>query len=472
MQRDAPGDVLVAAVDGLGLPSGIRILLAVSGGPDSMALLDTMARIAAFPRHAWELRVAHVNHGLRGDESDDDEEFVRVQAQVRGLEVDVARVDTAAYAVRRHLSLEAAARDHRYAALLGFLQQWPGDLLATGHTQDDQAETLILRLLRGTGLTGLGGMPIRGAPLIRPWLGVRHHTILRALQERDLAYRVDSSNVDARHRRNRVRGEVIPVLATMQPRAVELLGRTAALLQVDADYLRAEAERAVEAIDAVRTDGELRAARGGWYALHPALRRLVLRVLLGRLLGTLNGLEEVHIAAVEEALLSGRALRSQLPFHLTLTVDRDHFILRTAPELSPRPVPTLELAVPGTALLPQGRLTASVMSGPAVGRVAWVCGPMHATLDAARVGRRLEIRSRRPGDRVHPLGAPGSRKLQDVMVDRHIPAARRDLLPVVTDGGRVIWVPGLVTDQRAAVTGATRDIVHLYYEPYPVKATC
>ncbi len=466
----AAQEVLDDAVLRAEIPPDTRVLVAVSGGPDSVALLGTLRRLAGHGERRWSLRVGHVNHELRGAESDEDERFVRSLAAQLGLEVDVARVDTKLYAKQRRVTLEVAARELRARALGEMLDQWPGDVIATGHTQDDQAGTVLLRLLRGTGLGGLAGMRPRSGRIIRPFLGVRRDLILAALRLSGQTYRIDSSNLDMDFRRNRVREEVLPVLGQFQPRIVEVLSRTAGLLQVDYDYLLREAEAAISCLDVDRDGDEVSASMGPWRAVHPSLRRLTIRLLIERLLGDSTDLHEIHIAALCDAIESAQkpVLAGQLPHRLTLYLEGNRFALRRGLRPVPQPLAAARLKVPGSVDLEVGKLTVTLrtfLGEHEIEPLLTVCGPFNAVCDADRVGPTLAVRARQAGDRMRPVGAPGSRKLQDLMVDRHIPRPERDRLPVVESAGQIVWVPGLALDQRATVTPDTRRVLHLRFEP-------
>jgi tRNA(Ile)-lysidine synthase len=465
-----PWNVLENAVLQAGIPPDARILVAVSGGPDSVALLETLHRLAHGPEHRWSLRIGHVNHGLRADESEEDERFVRSLAAERDLAVDAVQVDTILFAQRQRVSIEVAARELRSRALREMLEAWPGELIATGHTQDDQAGTILLRLIRGTGLAGLAGMQPRIGSVIRPFLAVRHDLILRALTHSGQPHRIDSSNFDTRHRRNQIQQEVMPALARIQPRTIEILGRTANLLRSDYDYLSREAEAALSCLNVKQDGDEVSAALAVWRSLHPSLRRLCLRLLIERLLGETTDVHESHLAVLGETLdrANASSLLGQLPRGLAIYVDDSRFSLRKGPRPTVVPFACATLEVPGSVPLEVGTLAARLLDDHdhvAVQRMITVCGALHAICDADHVDATLTVRPRRPGDRIRPLGAPGTRKLQDIMVDRHIPPAARELIPVVESSGGIVWVPGLALERLVSVTPETTRFLHLTFEP-------
>lgn len=456
--------VLERAVELAGIASGSRIVAAVSGGPDSVALLDTLERLAG--RYNWVLLVAHVNHGLRGEEADGDEQFVRDLASGRGLEMEVARL---CFSPCERVS-EATARTARYAALERMQTRWGGDLIATGHTADDQAETFIMRLLRGSGVRGLAAMSTRRDTIVRPFLGIQREVILTALQERGLVYRLDSTNRTPRPLRNRVRSQVLPVLALLQPRTVEMIGRAAANLAVTADFLRGEADRVLDDIVIERSAESIEGSVSLWRALHPVLQYGVLERLLESLHGVPCELDAATFARASAALAGDPHVRHQMTLPGTvLQTSGGRFTLRTQSLAADEQWEPTILAVPSVVRFPGGEVSAEGLSADAaaLSRIVTVSSANHALCKAQRVTPPLIVRCRQPGDRLRPLGAGGSRKVQDVLVDHHVPAARRGLVPIVSDARGVVWVAGHVLDERYALTAADREVIHLVFRPPP-----
>lgn len=440
-----------------GIPPG-RILVAVSGGPDSVALLR------ALQDSVRDIAIGHVNHGLRGKESDADEAFVRALAAGLSVPLMVARVDTPAEA--RGASLEATARRLRYHALGAMLNDWGGDFIATGHTQDDQAETVLLNLLRGAGLSGLGGMGSGGEGPARPFLSVRHATILSALEEWKQPYRLDSSNDDPRFTRNRLRAEIMPLLEQINPRVVDALARTADLLGSDAAYIEAAAERAIRALKTRADSSSVTVSHAGWASLHPALAGAVARRLIQMILGDVLDIDTRHIAAIVDAVRLDQPMSTNLPRDLHLDVDRFAVTLRLGTPPGTAPLTPATLEAPGSARTDVGTLTATRLDDVSdLDRLVTVAGPFHALCDAEAVGDRLLVRSRLPGDRIRPLGSTGSRKVQDVMVDARVPRADRDRIPVVYNERHIVWIPGLMLDRRTAATAVTPRVLHLIWTP-------
>jgi tRNA(Ile)-lysidine synthase len=271
---DALADAVARGADRLRLPDGAALVLAVSGGPDSTALLHGAARLA--PRRGWRLTVAQLDHAMRPT-SAEEAQAVAAAATALGLPAELRRVDVASLAAAEHRSVEDAGRQARYrfleevAASLG-----PDALIATGHTADDAAETVLLRLVRGAGLRGLRGIPARRGRIVRPLLGERRATLRQALDAAGVRYSLDPSNADPRHAaRNRVRAELLPALERLNPAAVEALVRFGRLAADDDELLDALA--AVELTRRRQPDGSLdwREPPGR------ALGRRVLRLAIG-----------------------------------------------------------------------------------------------------------------------------------------------------------------------------------------------
>jgi tRNA(Ile)-lysidine synthetase-like protein len=308
-----------------------------------------------------------------------------------------------------------------------------------------------------------------GGAVARPFLSVSRATVREALRIWRQDYRDDSSNTAPRFTRNRLRRDVMPLLEHFNPRVAERLAHTAEILRRDANFIEMETNRVLASLRVSTRAGAVSASRAGWGALHLALAATVARRLIEMVLGDVQDVEERHVASLIQAVQVGRPARLELPRGLrveiaprivTLSVgltDRESIPLRPTP-----------LGVPGTLELETGTLTARELfqtDAADIARFIVVAGPNHALLDADAAGADLAIRSRSPGDRVKPAGTEVTRKLQDILVDARVPRARRDSIPVVTNGKHILWVPGLAVDRRASATPSSTRILHLVWTP-------
>ncbi|HEY7510603.1 MAG TPA: tRNA lysidine(34) synthetase TilS [Vicinamibacteria bacterium] len=416
-----------------GLTAGQTVVVALSGGPDSVALLDALTRLA--PARSLRVVAAHLDHGLRPG-SRADAAFCRGLCRRLGVPLRTARTDVRGRAEREGGGLEEAARVERYAFLRRVKDAAGARAIALAHTRDDQAETFLLRLLRGSGRVGLACMRERSGDLFRPLLGVGRADVLAHLRERGLEWVEDPTNADTTLLRNRVRAELLPYLERrFNPSLREALARAAAVMADEADVLDALAADLRQSARTA-TEGTVALSRRTLAAAPRAIARLALRQALGEA-GGLRGVTAVHVerllALIASPRASGRSLA--LPGGRAAVVHFDE--LRMGPAVRPAAIPfALELPVPGRVTLPGGRtLEARPVRGPAPARPA----------DPAEVVLRvpagtLLARTRRPGDRVR-LGRREV-SLKRYLMDRRVPAAERPTLPLVASGSRVLWVPG------------------------------
>lgn len=446
------------------LERGQAVLVAVSGGVDSMVLLHGLLAI----RDGWGLRLAlgHLHHGLRGAEADRDAAFVEEAARGLGLPVTVGRAEI----VRRGgQSLQEAAREARYAFLGRVAREQGLGRIALGHTGDDVAETFLMNLLRGAGARGLGSVPpAREGGIIRPLIDLGREDVEAFARERGIAYVADSSNAAERYLRNRVRHRLIPLLAKeFNPQIARALGRTALLLREEDAYLDVLAGEALSGMADAEGSGRLRIGRSALLALPRALQRRAIRAALRRVSGHLRGLGARHVEAAL-ALLRGpcRTGELHLPGGTTLWLQGDD--VRLGPAGCPRP-----LGAPGAALLPLAPGARAVVGGAQfsvefVPREGWAPPPDPvgmADLDADRVAGPLTIRMWLPGDRFQPLGMSGTKKLQDLFVDAKVPRPAREAAMVVLSAGSIVWVVGHRIDHRFRVREATRRVLRLSASP-------
>src|SRR5438094_4147780 len=441
---------LAAALAASGGPrAGEHLLVAVSGGPDSTALLAALAELA--PGRGLRLTAAHVDHGLRGVEGAAEADVVAALATRLGVPF-VRR----AVPVSAGPDLEARARRARYQVLARLAGEVGARRIVTGHTQDDQVETLLLRLLRGAGRRGLGAMrPARGR-LLRPLLAATRADVRRFLGERGLGFAVDRTNADLRHARNRVRRLLVPLLrAEFNPRLGPALAALAERLRDEDDFLAvAAAGRARELI----AGEHLRTAVA---EEPPALARRIVQSWLEP--GAPRGVGAVHVARVL-ALSAGRA-RGAVAIPGPARVVREGEVLVRRPGRAATPSSfAFEIGPGRPGVQPAGgwrvAFSAARARGAGEARAAGVApAPFHA--DALPGG--LVLRSPAPGDRVRLL-AGGTRKLQDVLVDAKVPRETRALLPVLAAGAEILWVPGLARGAGAPVGPATTRVVEAVFE--------
>lgn len=444
---------------------GERLLVAVSGGQDSMALILILARLAE--ELETHLTVAHFDHMLRSrQEAQDDEAAVRYLADHLGLAFAGGAGDVPARARQRRESIEEAARHLRFDFLGREAKRLKAQVVALGHTKDDRAETVLLHLLRGSGLDGLVGLrprspwPLgRGPALARPLVEATRAETLRYCREAGLTPRQDPTNLLLQATRNRLRHEVLPLLRRLNPRLDEALCRLGEAAAADVDYLEAAAHAQWRA-QASLEDGGVVFPRRAFVSVPPALRARLLRRAVRRLAGTAVDLEAVHIAAVEEALGKRRA-RLSLPHGLTASVGMRDVRIGRSGRVPPPPIAETPLAVPGRTDLPGWSAVAEIVRPPPPQPRPRT--RFEAWLDADAVGPQIVVRSRRPGDRVRPLGLGGEKKLQDILVDASVPREERDAVPLVCAPWGVAWVVGHRLDERAALREGSRSVLRLRF---------
>jgi tRNA(Ile)-lysidine synthase len=448
---------------------GARVVVAASGGADSTALACMLNEIAS--RLGVELAgLAHFNHMLRGTASDDDERFCWALAERLGVGFVVGRGDVRAAARELGTSIEDAGRRCRYAFLEDARDRLGGSHVAVGHTGDDQAETLLLHLLRGAGVRGLAGMqPTRGH-VVRPLLDCAHAELVAWLDANGIAYREDESNRDRRFIRNRLRHEVMPAFERAFPGARLALARSASVTRTDADFLDG---LALEALGGMSRDVEGRLAidAASLRRLPRALARRVgrealLRASRGRFVGVKHADRLLDLVdGLHAGPLSLPGLQAELVGADLVLIAR-HGRSAALDDASVSPSGNsfrAALSIPGEASLGDGRVVSSDFLPHRPSRAELIAGadPTTAVVD---VGERssLALRYRRAGDRFRPLGLGGHKTLQDFFVDRKVPRGERGRTPLVVDrDDRIVWVAGHAVSEDFRVSEATRAVVIL-----------
>ncbi|MFQ5989856.1 MAG: tRNA lysidine(34) synthetase TilS [Candidatus Methylomirabilales bacterium] len=435
---------------------GEGVVVAVSGGADSVVLLHCLLRLRA--EFSLTLHVAHYDHRLR-ESSRRDALFVQDLAASCGLP---ATTGSWVREVRRGRSLQAEARRARFHFLHQLASQVGATKIALGHHRDDQAETVLLHLLRGSGLRGLRGMlALKEGRVIRPLLAVGREDIEVYAKTYQLSFVEDPSNRDLRYVRNRIRLELLPLLEReYNPSITKTLARMAGFVAEDEAYLEGVArEICAPMLDVQegRICMELRSLRG----LAPAIRRRVLERAIRRMTPEAY-ITSAHLAAVERLIAPGGLSEVTLPRGQWAWRAGDSlFVGKRKQEERPPIHLHQELRVPGENVLDEWgiKLEATILPRAMIDPSS--ASPDRAMIDWSHVVRPLQVRSWRPGDRFRPWGLRGGKKLQDLFVDAKIPQAERKRVPIVTDQKGILWVPGFRIDERGGVGDTTAEVLVL-----------
>lgn len=426
------------------LPSGAHVVCAVSGGADSVAMLHCLCALRA--ELGITVSAAHFNHRLRGVESDRDEAFVRTLCQTLGVSLSVSGADVAAHAARTGESVEEAARELRYA----FFAQLDG-LIATAHTADDNLETLLLNLTRGTSLRGLCGIPPKRERIVRPMLCLTRREIEAYLAENALAHVEDSTNAAPDARRNRIRQEVVPLLRRENPSLAQTALRGSLLLRQDEDYLERTAEAALRDAE---TDGgwSCAALRAQPEALFSRAVRMLLRTI------SVPKLTSAHIRAVC-GIIASDAPSARVSLPGGFAAERVYDCLRLSREAAPAAWTPVRLLTDGsTELRTLGlRIRCHVVEKLEKSQENRNSPCTFACKCAMMEPETLVARPRAAGDAMRLAG--GSRTLKRLMIDRKIPAAQRSRLPVIADSGGVLAVYGVGVDAGRAAHEGDRAVI-------------
>ena len=445
---------------------GETVLVAVSGGPDSTSLLHLLHSLR--DQLQIKLEVGHLNHMLRGEAAQEDARFVEDLASSLSLPSHTEAIDVQTLARREKLSEEQAARVARYRWLEQVADRIGARKIAVGHSADDLAETVLLNLLRGSGVEGLGGIPPVRGRIIRPLLEVWRDEIEVYCSQRGLNPRIDASNQDLSYLRNRIRHQLLPLLTTeYQDNVKDILVRLADVARQETDHLRSQTEQSLEELIISSTPEQLSISLEKLADQPKALQRRLIREAVRRLKGDIVELSFVHVEAVLDLMSSGGEKRLNLPLGLSVRKRGEELIFGTLHESKPsRQVLAglqRQIAVPGTTNIPELGISLQAEIFPAThpftfdqsnkARIAY--------LDWDTLHIPLTIRTWSHGDRFLPLGAPGTIKLHDFFINSKIPQEERYRIPLLVSGVHIIWLVGWRINERFKVTTLTKRVLRL-----------
>lgn len=433
------------------LSCGDSIIVGLSGGADSVALLHVLMQLQAELNIA-QIFAVHINHGLRGKAAINDENFVRYLCGKLQTPLKIYRTDVRGYAEKNRVSIEEAGRNLRYFYLEEACHVFGAVnvKIATGHHQNDNAETILMNLARGAGLRGLCGIPPVNGKIIRPLLDISREEIEKYVADNSLSYVTDATNLSNEYTRNRIRHEVLPAIeGAVNPGAVQTISKNAVWLRADEEYLEAAAQQAFDSliISSGYCDSPLQIVLNSntLAGLHPSISRRVIRIAIARARpsgGYLSNITAGHVQAILDLaqMMSGKEVH--IP-GLVVYKEYSNIIITTA--TPPKEFGEYALPIPTVADIPELNMTISVsdtipdkLQPPNPKKPNLYCTK---AFECGIVKETLVLRSRRPGDKiVLKAKRPFTKKLQDYFTDAKIPKHKRDTIPVLACGSDILWI--------------------------------
>ncbi|MCF6149848.1 MAG: tRNA lysidine(34) synthetase TilS [Candidatus Kuenenia sp.] len=455
------------------------IIVGVSGGPDSVALLKTLCALNSEENLRLRLYVAHLNHQLRGDFSEEDAQFVQNLSKELSLPFISKRVNIRKIASETKLSLEETARKERYKFYLEASQSYNVSHIATGHTADDNAETLLHRIIRGTGVLGLGGIPIKrplshhtSVFIIRPLLFAWKSEILEYLKKDHTKYRIDASNYEKDYTRNKIRLELIPLLENKyNPNIKNALSQLSQILNINNEHLFAECKTAFENATIYKSDRTHILDTDFLLKQPKILQYLLLRKLLHTMDIPLKALNYGHYSMILEGLAKkGKNWRFQLPGKITLWHEQGKlFLEKELFQKTFRELPEIFVKIPGmTQIGDIGSLTAELLERSDISLEKFKSSKTNyeELLDFECIKTPVIIRNRRNGDTISPLGTHGHKKLKKLFIDKKIPWRKRNHIPIVSMNNQPIWAVGVCLDDSVKITPGTKKVLKLTFHTH------
>jgi len=448
---------------------GESVVVAVSGGPDSVCLLRVLDELSE--ELSLRLVVAHLDHVTRNGESQGDALFVQRLADRMRLECHVSTVDVAGRKPTG-LSFEVAARNFRYEFLESVARRTRAAKVAVGHTANDQAETMLMRLISGTGRRGLAGIrpvrPLGDCIVVRPLINVKRAEIMSYLEADKIAFRVDKTNLDASYIRNRIRLELIPALEKdYNPNVVDALSRAARLLQAEEEYL-SERARETAARVVLREDAStVQLSRQAYAAASPVLRRRLITDLARRLSDSVPRLTVEAIESADALCVGGRTGSSMVICKdVELVVEYDRLLVKKSLSGSSEHQGAVTVSVPLPGRVAAERLGIELEAEifrrtQPIEELIARCSPTHQFFDAEKVRGDLYVRTALRGDYFHPLGMGGRKKLSDYFTDEKYPRDRRRQTALLLSGEDIMWVIGGAVDERFKLTNDTGTVLEV-----------
>jgi tRNA(Ile)-lysidine synthase len=455
------------------IPKGATVLVAVSGGPDSVCLLHLLVKLRK-DLAIKKLYVAHLNHKLRGAESDDDAWYVISLCQRLKIPSTIDTRDVNAYRKLKSTTVEEAARELRYSFFSQVMASVKADCVATAHTRDDHIETILMHIIRGTGVDGLRGLQPKSTlsfrevllpiTLIRPLLEVSKQDTVEYCRRFKLAPRIDSSNKSIKYFRNRIRLKLLPELKKYNPGIDTALLRLASIASDQVSLIEQQANEAWVTLAEFKNN-VIYLNKQRLLNLPFTMQRQIFRLAIKNILGTTNNFEAKHVEDMVDFLnkKSGKVLC--LPSTLRLSMEYDRVTVSLGNTTSCA-LPSIEsetlLNIPGETQISGWKIMVEISNSPL--KDVQELNEFSASFDLNKTGQRLCVRHRKRGDRFQPLGMRLQKKLQDFMVDSRVPQSWRNSIPIVYSPEQIVWVVGYRIDDRVKIKKDTRKVINITFQ--------
>ncbi len=440
------------------IEKGDQVVVGVSGGPDSMALLYILLNIKK--EILFDIYVAHVNHGIRGKAADEDEQFVKNICQELKLPFYSKRVNMNKYAEEHNMTAEEAGRKLRYGFFREILKGQDKVKIAVAHNKNDQAETLIMRFMRGTGIHGLKGMAYKRENVIRPLLDISREEIENYIEKNEIETRLDKTNLEPVYNRNKIRLELIPYIEeNFNPNIVETLSRTSKLISIDNEFLEQYSLETYIKLVKKSDKTSIILDREDFNSLHKCIKQRVIRYAIKKIHGSLQGFTKRHIENIVELFSEASTGKTIHLIHgIIAKTSYNNLIIKKGKPLFSNEF-FYELKINDIIYIEETNCFFKTKVFPREEYHINYNNRFIKYFDYDKISNGLYIRNRRNGDRFNPIGMEGTKKLKDFFIDEKIPKEKRDVIPLVLNGEDIIWVTGYRISNKYKITDNTKSII-------------
>lgn len=442
------------------IEEGDKLVIGLSGGPDSIALLYVLLDIQK--DIDFSIHIAHVNHGIRGKDALADEKFVENLAKKLDLPYYSKTVNMNRYAIEKGISSEEAGRELRYGFFREILNNLDGGKIAVAHNKNDQAETLLMRFFRGTGIDGLKGMEYINHDIIRPILGIEREEIEKYLLDKNIESRLDKTNLEPIYNRNKIRLELIPhIEEEYNPNIIETLWRTSKVASIDSDFLEEYTEKTLNKVMEKRTNNSIILNKTLFLEEHRSIQQRIIRNCIYNIEGNLQGFTKQHISNILKLFLEGGTGKSiDLINNFMAKTSYEEFIIEKNKKIEIKDF-SYKIKIEGFTYVNESNYRFETGVYPSNELDINRKDKHTMDFDFDKISGSLYCRNRKAGDRFVPQGMKGSKKIKDYFIDEKVPKEERDRIPLITDGKNILWVVGYRSSELYKVEESTKNILRI-----------